>query len=77
MEPKGGLGDGDRWQLARARCLQGAGGFSDMGTIPDLRALALDLFPLLGGEETLSIEHNLPSLLPEPAVRRVDVPIML
>lgn len=43
-----------------------------MEKIPDLGALSVQFVPVLGGEETLSIEYNLFSLLSELAVTRVE-----
>lgn len=49
------------------------GEFSNLEKIPDLRALSVQFVPVLSREETLSIVHNLFSLLPESDVTRVDV----
>lgn len=49
------------------------GEFSNLEKIPDLRALSVQFVPVLSREETLSIVHNLFSLLSESDVTRVDV----
>lgn len=49
------------------------GEFSNLEKIPDLRALSVQFVPVLSREETLSIVHNLFSLLSASDVTRVDV----